>query len=84
MATSRKQEDMIVEAPLMNPDLMPTRDPVVLSCGGMYIPQNRRSSSKGPQFHILNVLNENEPTKVISGTVPRNLLRDVLAKESMN
>lgn len=58
-----------------------TENPVVLSCGGIFIPQPRNSPLK---FHILNTANEGSPSKVVSGIIPKNMLHLVMAKENMN
>lgn len=56
-------------------------NPVVLSCGGIFIPQPR---NRPLQYHVLNTPNEELPSKVVSGVIPRNMLHLVMAKESMN
>ncbi len=58
-----------------------TESPVVISCGGIFIPQPR---NRPIQYHVLNTANEESPSKVVSGIVPQNMLHLVLAKESMN
>lgn len=56
-------------------------NPVVLSCGGIFIPQPR---NRPIQYQVLNTANEESPSKVVSGVVPQNMLHLVMAKESMN
>ncbi|PIR20884.1 MAG: hypothetical protein COV45_04840 [Deltaproteobacteria bacterium CG11_big_fil_rev_8_21_14_0_20_47_16] len=56
-------------------------NPVVLSCGGIFIPQPRNNPV---QYHILNTPSEESSAKVVSGTVPTNMLQLVMAKESLN
>lgn len=56
-------------------------NPVVLSCGGIFIPQPR---NRPLQYHVLNTANEDTPSKVVSGVMPRSMLTLVMAKESMN
>lgn len=58
-----------------------TDNPVVLSCGGIFIPQPQ---NRPLQYHVLNTPNEEIPSKVVSGVIPRNMLYLVMAKESMN
>jgi len=57
-------------------------NPVVLSCGGIYIPH--QGDVRRISYHILTMPNETEPVKVFTGIRPRNILMKVLAKESMN
>jgi len=57
-------------------------NPVILSCGGIYIPQ--QGEARRIIYHILTTPNEMEPVKVVTGMRPRNILLKVLAKESMN
>lgn len=56
-------------------------NPVVLSCGGIFIPQPR---NRPIQYQVLNTANEETPAKVVSGMVPVNMLHLVMAKDSMN
>jgi glutamate mutase epsilon subunit len=56
--------------------------PMVFSCGGVYIP-HPRSQARMLQ-HIIVTGDSNEPVKVKTGVVQRNVLRELLAKESMN
>jgi hypothetical protein len=58
-----------------------SENPVVLSCGGIFIPQPRDQSI---QYHVLNTASEESSAKVVSGAVPQNMLQLVMAKESMN
>lgn len=62
----------------------PAKNPTVLSCGGIFIPRPREMKPGDPLYHILNVANANEPTKIVTGIVPQNLLQAVLQKESLN
>jgi hypothetical protein len=57
-------------------------NPVILSCGGIYIPH--QGEARRISYHILTTPNEMEPVKVVTGIKPRNILLKVLAKESMN
>ncbi len=56
--------------------------PAVLSCGGIYIPH--RGQRQGVLYHIITTQKSDEPVKVITGARPKNLLHEVLLKESMN
>lgn len=56
-------------------------NPVVLSCGGIFIPQPQ---NRPIQYHVVNTANEGQSAKVVSGVAPRNMLQMVMAKESMN
>ena len=57
-------------------------NPVVLSCGGIYIPH--QGEVRRISYHILTTPNETEPVKVVTGIRPYNILQKVLAKESLN
>lgn len=57
-------------------------NPVVLSCGGIYIPH--QGAQQRIIYHILTTANENSPVKVVTGIKPRNILHELLSKESMN
>lgn len=57
-------------------------NPVVLSCGGIYIPH--QGHTQRIIYHILTTANESLPVKVVTGIKPRNALHKVLIKESMN
>ncbi len=59
-------------------------NPTVLSCGGIYVPRPRPFNPKEEYFKIINIANENEPTKIVGSSVAINLLQNVLHKESMN
>lgn len=58
------------------------KNPTVLSCGGIYIP--RRGDEDRVLYQIITTSNKSEPVKVVTGARPRNSLREVLLKESMN
>ncbi len=57
-------------------------EPAVLSCGGIYIPHN--ANQQRFIYQIINTSSEREPVKVVSGSRPHNVLRDLLYKESLN
>lgn len=57
------------------------RSSAVLSCGGIYIPHKGNSRS----FHeIINTPGGCEAVKVVSISGIRNILREVMKKESLN
>lgn len=58
-----------------------SENPVILSCGGIFIPQ---PLNRPIQYQVLNTANEESPSKVVSGIIPLNMLHLVMAKESMN
>lgn len=58
--------------------------PTVLSCGGIFVPRPRPINPRDPLYHILNTPHEVSPVKVVSALMHRNLLQEVLAKESLN
>lgn len=58
-----------------------SESPVVISCGGIFIPQPQ---GRPTQYHVLSTANEESPSKVVSGVMPQNMLHLVMAKESMN
>lgn len=61
-----------------------SKNPMVLSCGGIYVPHNRRRSFERPLWHILNLADEKRPVKVVSGNLLKSALAEILAKEGMN
>lgn len=75
--------DIIVRETLPGDESGRPAHPTVLSCGGIFIP--RRSESEQKIFYqVITTSCENEPVKVVTGSRPRNVLYDVLMKESMN
>ncbi len=60
-----------------------SRNPMVLSCGGIFVPRPKYANPD-TLYQILNIANSDEPTKIVSGSVPQNILQEVLHKESMN
>ncbi len=57
-------------------------NPTVISCGGIYIPH--QGGQQRTIYHVINTPSESEPVKVVAGARPRNILREVMVKESMN
>lgn len=84
MASDPKQlEEQILQETLQESwGELSSVNPVVLSCGGIYIPHN--GDVQRIYYHILTTPNETTPVKVVTGARPRNTLQKVLAKESMN
>ena len=65
-----------------DPERRDGSSPMVLSCGGIYIPHRGRQEEI--LSHIITTSREDEPVRVVTGLKPRNVLREVLLKESMN
>ncbi|PIR17965.1 MAG: hypothetical protein COV46_01890 [Deltaproteobacteria bacterium CG11_big_fil_rev_8_21_14_0_20_49_13] len=61
-----------------------TKNPTVLSCGGIFIPRPRPMGRNDELYKILNTTNKEEPTKLVTGSLTFNILQEVLHKESMN
>ncbi len=59
-----------------------SKNPMVLSCGGVYIPHPGTSNRILQQ--ILVTPNDKEPVKVMTHVPRRNVLHQLIAKESMN
>ena len=80
-----EMKDLLVEQVVSEPSSsLGTKNPMVLSCGGIFIPRPRPMGPNDEIYKILNIANQKEPTKVVCGSVPHNLLQEVLHKESMN
>lgn len=83
MARGEPISDMILNRVFSNcPEEIPNRSQTVLSCGGIYIPHKGTGSRIIHQ--ILNMPRTDEPVKLVSTNAPRNILREVLLKESLN
>jgi hypothetical protein len=54
----------------------------VLSCGGIYIPHSKRHRIS--LYQVLTMPGSEEPVKIFTGAKPKNILYEVLIKESMN
>lgn len=67
-----------------SPGELSSKNPMVLSCGGIYIPHDKRRRPAHPLWHILNLADEKRPTKVIGSNIYRSPLVDILKKEGMN
>lgn len=67
---------------IFDPEKRGEVNPTVLSCGGIYIPH--RGSQERIPFQVITTSSQAEPVKVVTGARPRNILYEVLLKESMN
>lgn len=78
-------QELLIEQPqLQRTDQLPSKHPMVLSCGGIYIPRPKPMGPNDEIYKILNIANQKEPTKIVMGPIHLNLLQEVLHKESMN
>lgn len=74
-----KMEDILGASP----DELSEKNPVVLSCGGIFIPQKERMQ-RNMGYQILMTPSETEPVKVVSGLRTSTILQRVMMKESQN
>lgn len=83
--TEQEMTELLVEH-VAEPNLgeITSKNPMVLSCGGMFIPRPKAMGPKDELYKVLNTPSNAEPTKLVSGNFSMNLLQDVLHKESMN
>ncbi|MFH1653414.1 MAG: hypothetical protein ABIE74_05100 [Pseudomonadota bacterium] len=58
-------------------------NPIVLSCGGIYIPPRKKFNARY-SYDLLTTANGLEPVKVVPEKPLRNMLKVVLEKESLN
>lgn len=84
-----RQEEPITEllvekVPDVGPESGSNQHPMVLSCGGIFIPRQRQKDVNDPIYKIINVPNSAEPTKVVCTGLLKNLLQEILHKESLN
>ncbi|MFA4973060.1 MAG: hypothetical protein WC683_10620 [bacterium] len=78
-----RASDMIMEQIMCGTDLAGEyRNAAVISCGGIYIPHN--GAREQLIYEIINTFNAEEPVKIVSGFRPRNILHEIIQKESMN
>ena len=59
-----------------------SRSPMVMSCGGVYIPHSSAHNRMLQQ--VLVTPNNREPVKIMTDAPRRHILRQLVAKESMN
>ncbi|HPQ80291.1 MAG TPA: hypothetical protein PLZ86_01015 [bacterium] len=81
MAESKEKSCGLILSGLMEQE-GESASPAVLSCGGIYIPHRGRQDEILSQ--IITTSCREEPVKVVTGVKPRNILREVLLRESMN
>ncbi len=83
--TEQEMTELVVEnVPEPNLGEIGTQNPMVLSCGGIFIPRPKPMGLNDEIYKILNTPDTKEPTKLVSGSFHMNLLQEVLHKESMN
>ena len=75
--------EVILKELVGNPQTLSNKNPLVLSCGGIYIPLSSRKQEP-LRYDILTTSNEVAPVKIIAGIRPRNILYAVMSKEAMN
>lgn len=56
--------------------------PAVISCGGIYIPH--KGARQDALYHIITTQRNDEPVKVVTGVRTKNVLHELIMKESMN
>lgn len=81
MSTREIGGDLIIKQ-FSGGDEQSFQNPTVLSCGGIYIPQ--QPEHQKILYHIITTSSHEEPVKILTGARPRNVLYEVLLKESMN
>ncbi|MBI2344169.1 MAG: hypothetical protein HYV02_07565 [Deltaproteobacteria bacterium] len=54
--------------------------PMVLSCGGIFVPRPQPLNPREALYHILNTPNTNTPAKIVSALVTRDLLDEILLR----
>lgn len=67
-----------------SPGELSSKNPMVLSCGGIYIPRSKRGRLAAPLWKIINLADTKNPTKVVSSALPKSPLSEILKKESLN
>lgn len=85
MRNETSESELIVqEAYEESPVELSSRNPMVLSCGGIYIPNDKRGFLDRPLWEILNVADNSNPVRVVCSSLPRDPLLEIMEKESMN
>ena len=82
MGASREPVGEMILNQVFDPESKNGASPTVLSCGGIYIPH--RGEREEILYHVITTSCREEPVKVLTGARPRNVLYEVLLKESMN
>lgn len=78
-----EQEELIVRSAYEESSgELSSRNPMVLSCGGIYIPREKRRKKGMPLWEILNLAGD--ASKVIATEIPKSPLNIILDKESKN
>ncbi len=67
-----------------SPGELSSKNPMVLSCGGIYIPYHKRRRMDRPLWEILNLADENNPVKLVTSDLPKSPLAEILEKENLN
>jgi len=80
----RTTELIVTQAYEESPGELSSKNPMILSCGGIYIPYNRRKIENRKLWHIINTADENSPSKVVCEGLPQSPLAEILNKESLN
>lgn len=81
--TTRGQTGDLVLKESMSGEELVSRNPTVLSCGGIYIPRNTHEE-KRILYHIITTQRKDEPVRVVGNFRPRNSLHEILLRESLN
>jgi hypothetical protein len=58
--------------------------PMILSCGGVFVPRPPMLNPRDPLYHILHTPNRKTPTKIVSALVTRDLLDEILLRLESN
>ena len=78
-----EQEELIVRSAYEESSgELSSRNPMVLSCGGIYIPREKRRKQGMPLWEILNLAGD--ASTVIATEIPKSPLNIILDKESKN
>lgn len=58
--------------------------PMVLSCGGIFVPRPRPINPHDPLYHILSTPNDAAPTKIVSTLIAHDVLDILMVKNDSN
>lgn len=58
--------------------------PMVLSCGGIFVPRPRPINPHDPLYHILYTSNAEAPTKIVSALIGHDVLDVIMVKNVTN
>ena len=86
MKTEREnQTELVVQQTLEEGSgELSSKNPMVLSCGGIYIPYHKRRQLNRPLWEVLNLPDEKNPVKVVTSDLPKSPLAEMLDKENLN